>query len=121
MANTTYSKFKKHELILRDELAIDRTLLANERTLLAYLRSAVALVIAGVSIMHFAEQGWFWIIGVICIPAGILTGSVGTVRFHKMNKSIGFVRNRKGSCAEPSIGGESETRAEDGAASGRYQ
>jgi len=72
--NHPYSKFSNDELILRDELAVDRTLLANERTLLAYLRSAVSLALAGVSIMHFSEQQWFWIIGLICIPGGIGSG-----------------------------------------------
>ncbi len=104
MADASYSRFEKNELILRDELAVDRTLLANERTLLAYLRSAVALMIAGVSIMHFAQHGWFWTVGAICIPIGIVTGGVGIVRFRKMNTAIGVVRNRKRSCAEPSLG-----------------
>jgi len=68
-----YSRFCNNDLILRDELAVDRTLLANERTLLAYLRSGAALLIAGVSIMHFSTQNWFWAIGIACIPAGIIT------------------------------------------------
>ena len=42
-----YSRFVETQLILTDELAIDRTLLANERTLLAYLRAGMALIIAG--------------------------------------------------------------------------
>ena len=45
MSENVYSKFSDDDLILRDELAIDRTLLANERTLLAYLRSGVALAL----------------------------------------------------------------------------
>lgn len=97
MGNKPYSKFEAKDLILRDELAIDRTLLANERTLLAYLRSAVALVIAGISIMHFANQHWFWIAGATCIPVGIATGLVGSLRFRKMNSSIRLVRNQTAS------------------------
>lgn len=100
MANTPYSRFEKDELILRDELAIDRTLLANERTLLAYLRSAVALLIAGVSIMHFSAHGWFWTVGVICIPTGIVTGIIGVVRFQTMNRAIAGVRTRQASLAD---------------------
>jgi putative membrane protein len=102
MADTPYSRFEKDELILRDELAVDRTLLANERTLLAYLRSTVALLIAGVSIMHFAQQGWFWTVGIICLPTGIVTGVVGSLRFRKMNRSIAVVRKRQESSAEQS-------------------
>jgi len=88
----TYSRFKDEKLILRDELAIDRTLLANERTLLAYLRSSVALLIAGVSIMQFAQQGWFWGIGIACLPIGLVTGVIGVLRFRRMSRDINLVR-----------------------------
>jgi putative membrane protein len=88
-----YSRFGSSKLILRDELAIDRTLMANERTLMAYLRSGVALLIAGVSIIHFSSEGWFWMIGLACIPSGIITGMIGIVRYRKMSKKIVSVRN----------------------------
>jgi putative membrane protein len=76
MKKSPYYRFESTDLILRDELAVDRTLLANERTLLAYLRSGVALLITGFSIMHFSTQGWFWAFGIACIPVGIITGIV---------------------------------------------
>ncbi|MBN1942136.1 MAG: DUF202 domain-containing protein [Phycisphaerae bacterium] len=91
---TPYSRFDKTDLILRDELAIDRTILANERTLLAYLRSAVALLIAGVSIMHFSQGGWFSVFGAGCIPGGILTALIGLLRFRKMHRSISAARKQ---------------------------
>jgi inner membrane protein YidH len=87
-----YSRFETANLILRDELAIDRTLLANERTLLSYLRSAVALIIAGVSIIHFSHQTWFTVIGIACLPTGLLAAQVGAVRYRKMDKAIAIVR-----------------------------
>ena len=96
MTHGTYSKFDGSDLILRDELAIDRTLLANERTLLAYLRSGVALVLAGVSIMHFSQEGWFRILGVICLPTGIVAGAIGVRRYRKMNNAITIVRRQSG-------------------------
>jgi putative membrane protein len=92
MPDPIYGRFARTELILRDELAIDRTLLANERTLLAYLRSGVALLIAGVSIMHFSQEGWFWAVGLVSLPAGVLTTVIGVLRYRKMNKAIMFVR-----------------------------
>lgn len=87
-----YSRFETAELILRDELAIDRTLLANERTLLAYLRSGVALLIAGVSIIHFSQQVWFTVVGYACIPSGIVTAAVGLLRYRRMDAAISTVR-----------------------------
>ena len=94
MSGTPYSHFNPKDLILRDELAIDRTVLANERTLMAYLRSAVALLIAGVSIMHFSSERWFWLVGAVCIPTGIVTGLIGVTRYRRMNRKIALVRNR---------------------------
>ena len=89
-----YSRFNKDNLILRDELAIDRTLLANERTLLAYLRSAIALLIAGITMMHFSTQSWFWAAGLACIPVGIAAGLIGIVRCRRMDKAISIVRQQ---------------------------
>lgn len=92
MQRNLYSQFNTTKLILRDQLAIDRTLLANERTLLAYLRSGVALFIAGISIIHFSHEGWFTAIGFLCIPCGFTTLLFGLLRFRKMDKAIAVVR-----------------------------
>lgn len=94
MNEAPYSRFNSDNLILRDELAIDRTLLSNERTLLAYLRSGVALLIAGATIMHFSTEGWFWVAGLACVPLGIVTGTIGVARYRRMNKAISCVRNQ---------------------------
>lgn len=94
MSDSPYERFDGNDLILRDELAIDRTILSNERTLLAYLRSAVALLIAGVSIIHFSQEGWFWAVGIACVPAGFVAGIIGMVRFRRMNTAISIVRRQ---------------------------
>jgi putative membrane protein len=88
MNDSPYMRFHKDNLSLRDELAVDRTLLANERTLLAYLRSGVALLIAGVSIIHFSQEGWFWAVGMACLPTGVITSLVGVLRYRRMSRSI---------------------------------
>jgi putative membrane protein len=92
--NPAYSRFENTQLILRDELAIDRTLLANERTLLAYLRSAVALLIAGASIIHFSIRGWFLILGIACLPGGLIVGLVGFWRYRTIYNSLISIRER---------------------------
>jgi len=106
---TPYLRFLDGELILRDELAIDRTLLANERTVLAYLRSAAALVLAGASIMHFSHESWFWALGIACMPAGVVVGGFGSVRFFRMNRKISAIRRQarsgKGAPARPEPAG----------------
>lgn len=92
MSHSPYSKFQGDNLILRDELAIDRTLLSNERTLLSYLRAGVSLLLAGISIMHFLTAGWLWMVGVLSVPAGVIIGIIGVMRYRKMNLSISRVR-----------------------------
>jgi putative membrane protein len=94
MEESPYSRFESSELILRDELAVDRTLLANERTLLSYLRAGVSLLIAGVSIMHFSYQGWFWTIGLACIPIGAVATIIGVSRYRRMNRAISLLRKQ---------------------------
>ena len=88
MSESPYTEFEKEKLILRDRLAIDRTLLANERTLLSYLRAGVTLLIAGVSMMHFSTQPWCFYVGVACVPFGIISLIVGIQRFRKQHDSI---------------------------------
>ncbi len=94
MSKSLYERFGRRELILRDELAIDRTLLANERTLLAYLRSAVALLIAGLTIIHFSVQAWFLLLGAACIPAAIVVAMLGVRRYRRMDTAISVVRRK---------------------------
>ncbi len=89
-----YAKFGRGQLILRDELAIDRTLLANERTLLAYLRSGVALLIAGATMIHFSRHGWFLAVGVACVPMGAACAVFGSMRFARTYRNIRVIRDR---------------------------
>ncbi len=89
-----YERFQAEELILRDELAVDRTLLANERTLMAYLRSGVALMLAGATMIHFSNDGWFKIMGIACIPFGVAVMIFGWIRFRKIRTSIDKIRNK---------------------------
>jgi putative membrane protein len=89
-----YDRFKNNELILRDELAVDRTLLANERTLLAYLRSAISLLLAGVTFIQFGSDMWFKGIGYLCLPVGIALGIFGQHRYRQMDNAIRTVRRQ---------------------------
>ncbi|MBE0537851.1 MAG: DUF202 domain-containing protein [Phycisphaerae bacterium] len=94
MGKGPYERFEPKELILRDELAIDRTLLANERTLLAYLRSAVAMLITGGTIIHFSVQTWFMVLGMAFIPGALVVAMVGVHRYRRMNRAISTVRRK---------------------------
>ena len=92
MADGPYEKIDPSKLILRDELAIDRTVLANERTVLAYSRTALTLLIAGVSFLHIVATGYLRVIGALCLHAGVLVGVFGWLRFARMKRQIESAR-----------------------------
>jgi len=77
MSPQPYKQFSKEEIILRDHLALDRTILANERTLLAYVRTALAFMITGIGFLKFFQDRLIEVLGLIfCIfaMAAIIVG-----------------------------------------------
>lgn len=94
MPDSPYAKFEPEELILRDELAIDRTILASERTALAYTRTALTLIIAGLSFLHFVQEGLLYYAAWMFLPAGVLTSAFGFMRFRKIRRHILSVRKK---------------------------
>ena len=93
------------QLILRDHLAADRTILANERTFLAYIRTALTLFVAGLSFVHFKEifnldavifsSRLIEIIGIIFIFLGIATFFVGLFRYKRMQVLIRKIKQEE--------------------------
>ena len=73
MSSNPYERFTSSELILRDELAIDRTVLANERTLLSYIRTGLAFAVTGAGAIHFFAS-------LIALLGGMVHGGL---RFHR--------------------------------------
>ncbi len=88
-----YSRFAAEDLILRDHLALDRTVLANERTLLAYWRTALTLVIAGLTFVHFLTGTMLGLIGWCFIPAGLLTALLGWLRYRRLKRELARLGN----------------------------
>lgn len=87
-----YKAFVAEQFILRDYLAIDRTMLANESTFLAYVRTGLAMTAAGATLMHFATNTGSDIIGPLLIVGGMGIFIIGTVRYYKMRKIIQNIR-----------------------------
>ena len=87
------------ELILRDHLAIDRTVLANERTLLAYIRTTLALLAAGASFVQFFKLLWLEVIGYLLIVSGLVLVSIGFRRFlsfrHAINETKKLIQTQE--------------------------
>ena len=88
----------KGQLILRDHLAADRTILANERTFLAYIRTALTLFVAGLSFVHLKEifsSHIVEVIGIIFILLGIATFFVGLFRYKRMQALIRKIKQKE--------------------------
>ena len=88
----------KGQLILRDYLAADRTILANERTFLAYIRTALTLFVAGLSFVHFkivnsplADGA----IGALFMFIGAITFFLGLYRYNKMKTLIHEIKQKE--------------------------
>jgi putative membrane protein len=73
-----YEQFKREEMILRDWLALDRTVLANKRTFLAYGRTAMALFALGIAFVRLIHHEFFEISGFVLMALGIVAFIVGT-------------------------------------------
>lgn len=84
----TYAELGKSKLILRDFLAIDRTVLANQNTFLAYLRTALTLFVAGLTFVRFFDYHIVVIIGWVFIPLGVGTFAVGLLRYNRLRKVL---------------------------------
>ncbi len=87
MSNDKTSQEVKN-LILRDHLAVDRTILANERTLLSYIRTSLTFFVAGVTFIQFFKSPILEIVGYIFIPIASIVLYMGLTRFKKSNKVI---------------------------------
>jgi putative membrane protein len=84
----TYEAFSEEEMILRDHLALDRTILANERTFLSYVRTTLAVVIVGATLLHLSQDYVLDSLGALCILSGIIILVIGSKRTMAMSRAI---------------------------------
>jgi len=78
----------REELILRDFLALDRTVLANERTFLAWFRTAISLIAGGLAVIKFSHEPLFFIGGCFLVVVGGTIGFVGTARYIRIHRRL---------------------------------
>jgi putative membrane protein len=88
-------RFKREEIILRDMLAMDRTILANERTVLAWLRTSMSLVLAGVSFIEFLDVIVLYYVGWILIYGGLATLVIGIWKYLNLKKQLHTMKYKK--------------------------
>ena len=83
-----YAEVPPDDLTLRDQLALDRTVLANERTLLAYVRTALAVLAGGVALLHLIDEAWAVALGVAALPTSVLVLAYGSWRFVRVRRRL---------------------------------
>ncbi len=81
MIDDPYVEFQREDMILRDWLALDRTVLANKRTFLAYGRTAIALMALGIAFIKLISHQFFEIAGFVLIAVGTVVFFVGLREF----------------------------------------
>ncbi len=93
METFPYSHFRREDMILRDHLALDRTVLANERTFLAHIRTSLTFLAAGLALIKlFPLSVGSRVFGWIMIAAGILVMAIGVRRVRQFNRKLAKFR-----------------------------
>ncbi len=84
------------DLILRERLAIERTVMANQRTFLSFLRTALYFFVAGLTINELLALrhativvGLFFIISFLLLIAGVVTYVKQKKKIAKSRKQVG--------------------------------
>ena len=88
MIDDPYIEFNRDDMILRDWLALDRTVLANKRTFLAYARTSIALMALGIAFIELIEHRFFEISGFMLIAVGMGVFVIGLREFASTNRRL---------------------------------
>ncbi len=72
-------------LILRDYLAIDRTILANETSYMSYIRTALTLIAAGATLIKFFNSEYTQALGWAFVGIGGWLAFHGYRRYNKVD------------------------------------
>lgn len=92
-----YQEFIAKQLILRDYLAIERTILTNEATFLGYIRTSLTIAVVGVSLLNlYPENQTLQYVGLLLSLVAFFIFVIGSVRSIRMSKKINkFLEDRK--------------------------
>lgn len=88
---------KNKDLILRENLALQRTDLANQRTFLSFLRTALYFAIAGLSLENVLQIKQYEIIEIVSFSIACLILIFGIINYFlnkkRINRSIKHIGN----------------------------
>jgi putative membrane protein len=95
MSEEQYDAYaKEHEhMILRDYLAVDRTMMANETSFMSFVRTALTMIGAGVTLIKFFNDGGItYTVGWCFIVIGGWVALYGYNRFRKNDEVLHRVK-----------------------------
>jgi inner membrane protein YidH len=92
MTRNPYERFQSSDLILRDELAVDRTVLANERTLLSYIRTGLAFGVTGAGTIKLFGSLISALLGWCMVVCAFFVVALGIRRFRHVAGHISTFR-----------------------------
>jgi len=78
----------KKDLILREKLALQRTVLANQATFLAFLRTSMYFLIAGLSIRQLVENSNAIIYEIVLFGVSFIVLIAGIINYFRNDKKI---------------------------------
>jgi putative membrane protein len=82
-------KVVNKDLILRENLAVQRTILANQATFLSFLRTSMYFLVAGLSINNiFKLEDGALIYQILFYSVSVLILAFGIFNFYKQNRKI---------------------------------
>lgn len=81
-------KVMNKDLILREKLALQRTILANQSTFLAFLRTSMYFLIAGLSLRNLLKVENSFLIEIALFITSFVIFILGTLNYFKHKKSI---------------------------------
>ncbi len=94
MSEDQYLPFEKdHEqMILRDYLAVDRTMMANETSFMSYVRTALTLIAAGATLIKFFNEPTMHVLGWGFVAIGGWLAFSGYARFRRTDAILHKVK-----------------------------
>lgn len=94
MSEEPYVPYEKdHEqMILRDYLAVDRTMMANETAFLSYVRTSLTLIAGGVTLIKFFNDPFMQALGWGFIVVGGWLALNGYNRFRQVDEVLHKVK-----------------------------
>jgi putative membrane protein len=84
------------DLILRERLALQRTVMSNSSTLLAFIRTSLYFAVAGLSVENLLKVSYgrwfeigFWVAAMIIFVVGVLNYLIQKRKIKESEKHIG--------------------------------